>query len=34
MVFMLLWQCINKPTDLKIDNIKFKLFKFVEEFWK
>ena len=24
MVFMLFWQCINKPTDLKIDNIKFK----------
>jgi len=24
MVFMLFWQCINKPKDLKINNIKFK----------
>jgi hypothetical protein len=24
MVFMLFWECINKPTDLKINNIKLK----------
>lgn len=24
MVFMLFWECINKPNDLKINNIKLK----------